>query len=97
MLQQVFYYIILIGNNVRNNLFLFAVDEKLHDFAEVARKHGINLSVILNFDEFEQAIKEHVLAHLLSIIRILRSCSYSGSLGALSGVSGLKLRLSIKA
>ena len=43
MLEQVLNDSVLIRDNVWNDLFLFPVDEKLHNFAEISSKNGIDL------------------------------------------------------
>ena len=62
MLEQLFNDHILIGNDVRYNLLLLPIDQKLDNFAEIAGKDGIDRFFITTAffgrltQELEQAI-----------------------------------------
>lgn len=85
MFQQVFNYLVLISHNVRNDLFLFSVDQELHNFAEVASKDWVDWLITLDFDEFKEAVQQHVFAHLLIVFGIFGRCCNSRCLSCFMG------------
>lgn len=87
MLQQVFNHLVLVSQDVRNDLFLFSVDQELHNFAEVTSKDWVDWLVTLNFDEFKEAVQQHVFAHLLAVVGIFRHCCNSRGLSCCSLLS----------
>ena len=93
MSQKILNHSIFISNNVRHDLLLLAVDQKLNNFAEVAGKYRIDwLFAWLGLDEFKEAIKKHVFAELL-IIGFLRTGKRRGLSLVLFNIRLLKGRL----
>ena len=71
VLKEVLDDLVLVCDDVGHNLLLLAVNEKLHNFAEVSSEDHVDwffISAIFSLQEFEKAIKQHVLAELLAFI-----------------------------
>lgn len=66
MPQQLLNDFVLVGDDIGHDLLLLSVDEELDDLAKVAGEDWVHrLIVIFGVEEFEKAIKEHILANLL--------------------------------
>ena len=66
MSKKVLNDLIFISDHVGHDLLLLSVDEELDDLAKVAGEDWVHrLIVIFGVEEFEKAIKEHILANLL--------------------------------
>ena len=96
MIEKILDYIARVRDDVGHDLLLFAVHKKLNDLAEVASQNRVDKFNTISFDEFEKAVKQHVLVNYL--ILVVRSCGHCRRLlcRALSRLLGLILRLMVE-
>lgn len=79
VLEQIFDYLVFIGNKEGDNLLLLTVDEKLDNFAEIAGENRIDFFTFLDFDELEKSFEQHVFADLLRFnLRLSGQASHRG-------------------